>query len=311
LKIETVLGSFEATNRAHRLTSVRSQHVSKWQAALRTDTRSEHTIASYTAHLKAAFNWAKEQGLISKIPSIKKPKRASTSEAMKGRPITSEEFERMLAQIVEPYLKPLQHAGWKHLLRGLWWSGLRLEESLNLWWDRLDRISIDLTSGRPLLRIPAEREKGNRDRLYPVATEFAEMILAVPEKDRRGPFFTVLTKEAKPYSRSRHAVGRIIAELGRKAGIVVKAHQKTGEKEFASAHDLRRSFGERWAKRVEAPFLQKMMRHSAITTTLRYYSSRDAADAGAHIDAAFHRSQPAPVTQGDNQPTNSASEVTF
>jgi integrase len=310
-KIETVLGSFEAIIGAHRLASVTSQHVSKWQATLRTDTKSEHTIASYTAHLKAAFNWAKEQGLIARVPSIKKPKRASTSEAMKGRPISAEEFKRMIEQIVEPYLKQRQHAGWKHLLQGLWWSGLRLEESLNLWWDRLDRISIDLTSGRPLLRIPAEREKGNRDRLYPVATEFAEMILAVPEQDRHGPFYTVLTKEGKPYSRSRHPVGRIIAELGRKAGIVVKAHQKTGEKEFASAHDLRRSFGERWAKRVEAPFLQKMMRHSAITTTLRYYSSRDAADAGAHIDAAFHRSMPAAVTQGDGNTLNSSSEVTL
>lgn len=97
---------------------------------------------------------------------------------------------------------------------------------------------------------------GNRDRLDPVATEFAEINLAVPE--RREPFVTVLTKDGKPYSRSRHPVGRVIAALGRKAGIVVKAHQKTGETEFASAHDLRRSFGERWAKRVEAPFLQKM-----------------------------------------------------
>lgn len=68
------------------------------------------------------------------------------------------------------------------------------------------------------------------------------MIPAVPEKDRRGSFFTVLTKEGKPYARSRHPAGRVIAELGRKAGIVVKAHQKTGEKEFASAHNLRRSF---------------------------------------------------------------------
>ncbi|MEJ7590502.1 MAG: tyrosine-type recombinase/integrase [Planctomycetaceae bacterium] len=137
--------------------------------------------------------------------------------------------------------------------------------------------------------IPAEKKKGNRVRLYPVATEFAEMILSVPKGDRRGPFFTVRTNEGKPYARTRHQVGKIIAKLGRKAGIAVKAHQKTGEKEFASAHDLRRSFGERWAKRVEAPFLQKMLRHSAITTTLRYYSSRDAAEAGAHIDQAFHR----------------------
>ena len=199
--------------------------------------------------------------------------------------------ERWIEQVTEPYLAPNQHESLKHIFRGLWWSGLRLEESLNLWWDRLDRISIDLNSGRPLLRIPAEKEKGNRDRLYPVATEFAEMILAVPVSERCGPFFTVLTKDGNPYSRIRHQVGKIIAELGRKAGIVVKPHQKTGEKEFASAHDLRRSFGERWAKRVEAPFLQKMMRHSAITTTLRYYSSRDAVEAGAHIDEAFRRAE--------------------
>lgn len=132
------------------------------------------------------------------------------------------------------------------------------------------------------------------------------MILAVPKCDRRGPVFTVLKKFRKPYSRSRHTVGKIIAELGRKAGIVVKAHQKTGEKEFASAHDLRRSFGERWAKLVEAPFLQNMMRHSSITATLSYYSSRDAAEAGAHFDQAFHRSQPLKVTPGDTEATNAA-----
>lgn len=30
----------------------------------------------------------------------------STSEAMKGRPITSEEFDRMLNQVAEPFLSP-------------------------------------------------------------------------------------------------------------------------------------------------------------------------------------------------------------
>lgn len=66
----------------------------------------------------------------------------------------------MIEQVKVHCLLTVQHDGWNHLLRGLWWSGLRLEESLNLWWDRLDRISIDLSSGRPLLRIPAEKEKG-------------------------------------------------------------------------------------------------------------------------------------------------------
>lgn len=310
-KIDVVLNSVECIIGAHRVASVTSQHVVKWQASLRSDGKSEHTIASYTAHLKAAFNWAKDQGLISRIPTIRKPKRASTSDAMKGRPITAEEFDRIVEQVKEPHMSEVQHAGWKHLLRGLWWSGLRLEESLNLYWDRLDRISIDLTSGRPLLRIPAEMEKGNRDRLYPVATEFAEMIMAVPEKERHGPFFTVLTKEGKPYSRSRHPIGKIIAELGRRAKIVVKVDHKTGEKQFASAHDLRRSFGERWSKRVEAQLLQRMMRHSAITTTLRYYVGRDAAIDAAHIDAAFQRSASAEVASGGAEAGKVPSEVTL
>ena len=47
---------------------------------------------------------------------------------------------------------------------------------------------------------------------------------------------------------------------------------------YASAHDLRRSFGTRWAKRVMPAVLQKLMRHSAIETTLRYYADIDADD---------------------------------
>ncbi|MEZ6038905.1 MAG: tyrosine-type recombinase/integrase [Planctomycetaceae bacterium] len=310
-RIDVVFNSFEGIIGAHRLASVTSQHIVKWQATLRTEGKSEHTIASYTGHLKAAFNWAVQQALLQKSPVIKKPKRASTSEAMKGRPITSEEFDRLIEQVKEPYMKPCQHAGWKQLLTGLWWSGLRLEESLNLYWDRLDRISIDLSSGRPLLRIPAEMEKGNRDRLYPVATEFAEMILAVPEKERHGAFFTVVSKSATPYSRSRHRIGKIIATLGRKAGIVTKVDPKSGEKSFASAHDLRRSFGERWAKRVEAPFLQKMMRHSAISTTLRYYASRDALDAASHIDQAFNRAMEGRASNGSPETQSEGQKVTL
>ena len=55
--------------------------------------------------------------------------------------------------------------------RGLWWSGLRLGEALNLYWDRPDKLCVDLTGSRPMLRIVAELEKGGRDRLLPIAPE--------------------------------------------------------------------------------------------------------------------------------------------
>ena len=59
-------------------------------------------------------------------------------------------------------------------------------------------------------------------------------------------------------------VGRMI---GKKAGVVVD--KEAGK--YATAHDLRRSFGTRWASKVKAATLQLLMRHEDIQTTMRYY----------------------------------------
>jgi len=48
----------------------------------------EATIQSYLAHLKAALNWAVDQGMLNEVPAIKAPKRAKGSKMMKGRPVT-------------------------------------------------------------------------------------------------------------------------------------------------------------------------------------------------------------------------------
>ena len=45
---------------------------------------------------------------------------------------------------------------------------------------------------------------------------------------------------------------------------------------YASAHDLRRAFGERWASRVMPAVLKELMRHESIETTLRYYVGTNA-----------------------------------
>ena len=63
----------------------------------------------------------------------------STGRPMKGRPITAEEFERMVA-VVPSVVGDDQALPWRHYLRGLWASGLRLGESLDLWWDRTEKI---------------------------------------------------------------------------------------------------------------------------------------------------------------------------
>ncbi len=69
-----------------------------------------------------------------------------------------------------------------------------------------------------------------------------------------------------------------MAEIGERAKIVVKSESRDNEKivKYASAHDLRRSFGQRWASRVMPQILMELMRHESIDTTMRFYVGRNA-----------------------------------
>lgn len=147
----------------------------------------ETSIASYLRHIKAALNWAVSLGLIPAAPKIHMPKRGKGQNVMRGRPITTEEYERMLKVVSK--VRPKDAGGWQSYLQGLWLSGPRLEESLVLSWDLDAPISVDLSGRHPRLRIYAEAEKGHRNRLLPITPDFAELLLAVPEAEREGKVF--------------------------------------------------------------------------------------------------------------------------
>lgn len=81
---------------------------------------------------------------------------------------------------------------------------------------------------------------------------------------------------------ARHAlkIGKVISRIGDKAGVVV--NPESGK--TASAHDLRRSFGFRWSRRVDTPAdLMELMRHSSIETTMTYYVGKDARTTAARL----------------------------
>ena len=62
-------------------------------------------------------------GLLTKAPAIEMPKVVKGQTMMRGRPITAEEFDRMLAAV--PKVRPHDAPAWDRYLTGLWWSGLR------------------------------------------------------------------------------------------------------------------------------------------------------------------------------------------
>jgi integrase len=66
-------------------------------------------------------------------------------------------------------------------------------------------------------------------------------------------------------------VGKILSKIGKAAGVCVHVDPKDPARvKYASAHDLRRAFGERWAARIMPAQLKELMRHESIETTLRY-----------------------------------------
>src|SRR5690606_24786864 len=106
----------------------------------------------------------------------------------KGRPITGEEFERLL-DATPNVVGKLCAPSWKHFLRGLYVSGLRLAESLMLHWWNDEHLAVDLTGRRPFLRIRGHAEKGRKDRVLPITPDFAEFLEETPESDRNGFVF--------------------------------------------------------------------------------------------------------------------------
>jgi integrase len=135
----------------------------------------------------------------------------------------------------------------------------------------------------------ANLKKGHRDRLLPIAPEFAEFLLATPESERMGPVFDPRAKRETARRLLSHRVGELVSEIGKAAGVKVAADAKSGKVKYASAHDLRGSFGERWATRIMPPDLMILMRHESIETTMRFYVGRNAQNTAKTLWEAHKR----------------------
>ena len=285
LKAQGRMNALEKHLAPRLLRDITSERLSHFQMKLRQDGLAEATIKGHLVGIMAALRWAVKIGWLARVPKVDMPKRARGGLQMKGRPITGEEFDRMIAAVPKVVSAELADS-WRHYLRGMWLSGLRLKESLELTWDDETKLRVDLQPGEhPMLRIPAALQKSNRDQLLPMAPEFAEFLMETPEAARTGYVFNPAARRKCGPRLGHFCVSETVAAIGRKAGVKVKieAGTKDGEPKvkFASLHDLRRSFGERWASRVMPPVLKELMRHESIDTTMRYYVGRNAKSTAA------------------------------
>jgi integrase len=139
-----------------------------------------------------------------------------------------------------------------------WLAGLRLAEAFELRWEETEEAPwVDLARDR--IVFPAGFVKGVRDQWVPLDPELRSALLALPRRGRK--VFHFPGRAGRPAS--LHAMSGRVISLARAAGVKL------------SMKSLRRGFGCRYAGKVPAQVLQKLMRHGDIKTTMKYYANVD------------------------------------
>lgn len=273
----TALNHFERViGRPRDIRAITASVVSRFAATLRGEDRSPHSVANYLTHLRVALRWAASVDLLKVAPTIKIPK-TGKRRFNRGRSLTAAEVQGMIEAVPQVVGEEFA-AEWVRLLRGLHLGGFRIEEAVRLSWDCPPaQIAID---GVRFPRVVwfIEGHKGRRDVAIPLTPDFVEFLRETPAEQRHGRLFSL--KHPRRRVTPRYA-GVVVSEIGEKAEI--RVNQEGRAEKFASAHDLRRTFGTRWALKVRPMTLQAMMRHRSIETTLKFYVDLQCDDVGAEL----------------------------
>jgi integrase len=288
-QIETILDRFERELNPQFLRDISGATLSKYAQRLRQATLAEATIKKHVAHLVAAFHWAKSVGLMRDIPArpATPNARRSLGEKPKGRPLPLEEFERF-SKAVATVKKCKGNASRtqeiQRIMEGLLFSGLRIEELMALSWESdASVVAVFSATEIPVISWNSpDAQKNHSVNDIPMTEEFAELLAAVPAEKRSGFVFAANGRRGRLTTPS---VGRFIAAAGEAAGIKVGWNERTQKPKYASAHDLRRSFGEYYKDRVSMNELRILMRHKSITTTARFYLGSEAQALGRKLRA--------------------------
>jgi integrase len=220
----------------------------------------ESTVKVRLQFLRTALRWAVAQGLLTTCPAFPKAKPPDR----KPQPVPVESFERLLDKAPDQQTRA-------YLLCG-WLAGLRREEAFLLEREPADNAPY-LDPDNERIVLPAGFVKGVTDQWVPLDPVLWEALDALPRHGRR--VFHFVASDGSTITAP--AMGARVIRLAKEAG--VKLTMKT----------LRRGFACRFAGKVPAQVLQKLMRHADIKTTLAYYSNVDEAAKDAILGPGRNR----------------------
>jgi integrase len=148
------------------------------------DRRSPNTVNSMLAAIMAFVRYCYDHQWIDRVPPLRK---LDVDEVMRGRPITGEEFERML-ETVPKVVGDGPAEEWRFDLKILWESGFRIADLLDFSWDDITRIHPvwpRRQGQHPTLVIPSTQKNGKNEEV-PMLPGLQTLLGAVPQDRRTG-----------------------------------------------------------------------------------------------------------------------------
>jgi integrase len=150
----------------------------------RFDVRSPNTVNSMLGAIVAFGRFCAKHEWVDQVPAVDK---LDVEDVMKGRPISGEEFERML-EITSRVVGVESAASWEFALRILWETGFRVGDLLDFSWDD-DRFIHPVWSRRqsvlPTIVIPG-RQKNRRVQEIPMLPGLEKLLSGIPKSQRTG-----------------------------------------------------------------------------------------------------------------------------
>jgi len=147
----------------------------------RYETRSPHTVNSIVRVALAFLRFCQKRGLVESVPIVDK---LAVDDAMKGRPISEQEFRLMLEQ-TGTVVGGSSAESWRFALSVLWESGLRVGDLVNFSWDDPRHIRPIWGHPHPTIAIPSSQKNGKVQEI-PMLPGLVALLNSVPSDKRTG-----------------------------------------------------------------------------------------------------------------------------
>jgi len=149
--------------------------------------RTPTTLNSIVRNVMTFARYCKRKKWISRIPEVDRIEADADDDAMKGRPITTEEFERMLVAVPKVVGEGPAES-WRFALQVLWDSAFRVGDAMDFSWDDPRHIYPKWPHRQglhPTLVIPRTQKNG-KEQQTPMLPGLADLLQRVPESRRVG-----------------------------------------------------------------------------------------------------------------------------